>query len=126
MAVALSPWPEAMSEELVSAVERLRAAIGGRAELDSALAVDEETDALGAMASARVEKEAPGAPQAVKDEAVIRFAGYLAQADFGTIASETVGPMTASYPTNHAAAFRYSGAYGLLAPWKVRRAGAIG
>lgn len=94
-----------------------------------------DADALGSLASARVEKDAPGAPQAVKDEAVIRYVGYLAAAGGrgvggagfgGGMVKETVGPISAEPVTNHAAAFRLSGAYGLLAPWKVRRAGVIG
>ena len=102
----------------VAGCRRWRSAGGDRAaqggDPGRAAESDEEACALGEMASARVEKEAPGAPQAVKDEAVIRYSGYLAQADFGSIASESAGPLSATYPTNHAAAFRYSGAMGLL------------
>ena len=78
---ALSPWPPTTApSQRTAAIARLKAAIGGRAE-DS----DEAACALGDMASARVEKEAPGrAASPIKDEAVIRYAGYLAQADFGT------------------------------------------
>lgn len=117
----LSPWPPTtMSAQRANAIARLKAAVAGRAAES-----DEAACALGAMAAARVEKEAPGAPQAVKDEAVIRFAGYMAQADFGALATHAIGPLSVTWTTNHAAAFRYSGAYGLIAPWKVRRAGVI-
>ena len=118
-AQALSPWPTTPAA-LALAIARLQAAVAGRAAES-----DEAARALGTMASARVEREAPGAPQAVRDEAVIRYAGYMAQADFGSIQDETIGPRSTTYTVNHAAAFRLSGAYGLLAPWKVRRAGAI-
>ena len=118
----LSPWPVTgtpMQRE--RAIARLREAVQGRAA-DS----DEAACALGELAAARVELEAPGAPQAVRDECVIRYAGYLAQADSGAVVDETIGPMSITYTVNHAAAFRNCGAAGLLAPWKIRHAGAIG
>ena len=63
----------------------------------------------------------------LKDEAVIRFAGYLAQSD---LRRDREGVHRADgyrvYVTNHAAAFRNSGAAMLLTRWRVRRAGAIG
>ena len=121
VAAALSPWPATTATvSHAAAVARLKAAVQGRAG-DSG----EEAAALGSMAAARVERYAPGAPQAVRDEAVIRFAGYLAQADFGTLRQETIGPQTNEFVANHANAWRNSGAAMLLAPWRVRRAGAI-
>ena len=86
---------------------------------------DEEAAALGEFAAARVERDAPGAPQAVRDEAVIRFAGYMAGADYGALRGETIGPRSIEYVVNHANAWRNCGAAGLLSPWKVRRAGVI-
>lgn len=76
-------------------------------------------------AIARVERYAPGAPQTIKNEAVARYAGYLAQSDFGPIRSESIGPRSVEYITNHAAAFRNCGAAGLLSPWRVRRGGRV-
>ena len=116
---ALSPWPDTPAAQ-ANAIARLRAAVAGRAESDEAAC------ALGEMASARVEREAPLAPQNTRDQATIRYAGYMAQADFGTVQDETIGPLSQTHVTNHAAAFRLCGAYGLLAPWKIRRAGVIG
>lgn len=115
--MALSPWP-ASPVALTNATATLRAAIGG--------SDDVRTQQLGAVAAAMVEREAPGAPEAVKDEALIRFAGYLAQSDFGAIPKESLGPHSIDYVTNHAAAFRNSGAAMLLSRWRVRRAGAVG
>lgn len=116
----LSPWPSEATAK-AAAIERLREAVGSRSKSDNA------ADALGSAASAMVEREAPGAPQAVKDEAVIRLAGYWAQSDFGGIESETsVGGKVVSYFRPPASAFRYSGAKGLLAMWRIRRAGIIG
>ena len=79
-------------------------------------------------AGERVEQYAPRAPQSVKNEALIRFAGYWVEARhrFGAIASETLGPKTKGWTVNHADAFRRSGAAGLLSSWRIRRAGAIG
>ena len=78
-----------------------------------------------AVASQVITDYAPDAPDAVADEAAIRFAGYLYGSDYGAIRSEDLGPMTVSYATNHAAAFRFSGAAGLLTRYKRRRAGRI-
>ena len=118
MAVALSPWPDTPVAK-ANAIERLRRAIGGRAEST------EEADALGAVASARVEVEAPGAPQAVRDEALIRYAGYMSGSDYGGVRKEEIGPLVIEFVANHAAAWRNCGAAGLVAPWKIRRAGVI-
>lgn len=79
-----------------------------------------------AVVSERVEFDAPGAPQAVKNESIIRFAGYLAQSDYGGVRKEGIGPKDIEWVINHANAWRNSGAAALLAPWKIRRAGAIG
>ena len=119
---ALSPFPgTSMTAQRPAAIARLKAAIGGRAD-----GSDDATAALGEAASAMVENEAPGAPQAVKDEAVIRLAGYWAQSDFGGIESETsVGGKAVSYFRPTPSAFRYSGAKGMLSHWKKRRARAI-
>ena len=66
------------------------------------------TRILGA-ASALVEKEAPGAPDVVKDEATIRVAAYLYDAPTtGTVATANV--------------CRNSGAQLLLRPWVKRGA----
>ena len=78
-----------------------------------------------ATASAIVTNYAPAAPDAVQNEAVVRFAGYLFGSDFGGVQSESIGPMRVDYATNHAAAFRYSGAAGLLTRYKRRRTGSI-
>ena len=75
---------------------------------------------------AQIERYAQGAPVAVKNEAAIRFGGYLLQSDYGAIRTETLGPKSAEYQMNHAAMFRNSGAAALLTNWKVRRGGATG
>ena len=123
--VPLSPWSSTYAEGGQQS-SRLQCAIRGRAVAGIEKSTGIVAWSLGAAASAMVERYAPGAPQALKDEAVIRFAGYLAQADFGGFRSEgqgvggTPGP---EYVTNHAPAFRNCGAAMLLTPWRVRRAG---
>ena len=78
------------------------------------------------VAREMVERYAPGAPAAMKNEAVIRFAGYLAGSDYGGVAKENEGPKGVEYTVNHASAWRNCGAAMLLTRWKRRRAGAIG
>ena len=123
--MALSPWPTTPAA-LATATTRLRALLlGGPGVTDESL-TDERVQSLGAMAAARVEKEAPGAPQVVKDEATLRYSGYLFQADPGTVQSEKMGEGEVQYVVNHASAWRNCGAAGLLAPWRVMRAGLVG
>lgn len=117
MAVTLSPWPTTPAA-LTAALACLRQVIS---ESD-----DERLGRLGAAASAHVERCAPDAPQAVKDQAVEMLAGYMAQAArTGSTMKIDTGSVSIERTTNHAAMFRNSGAAGLLSPWKVRRAGAI-
>ena len=79
-----------------------------------------------AVATQMVVDYAPQAPSTLLDEAVIRFAGYLAQSDFGAVTSEEIGPLKVAYTERHGPMFRNSGAAALLTRHKVRRAGAIG
>ena len=117
--VRLSPWPEG-GEELAEAVAKLRRVVVN-------LEDDTRAREVGELAAALVEKYAPGAPAAVKDEALIRFAGYLAQSSsYGAIRKGGTGPLDVEYVTNHAPIFRNCGAAALLTNWKIRRAGAIG
>ena len=67
--VRLSPWPEG-GEELENAIAKLRRVV---IFLEDA----ERASEVGKLAAALVERYAPAAPADVKDEAVIRFAGYI-------------------------------------------------
>lgn len=119
--VVLTPLPSDAGE-LACAREYAAPLIGLDAEPDA-----DRIDALLAVASDRIEEYAPAAPQSTRNEASVRFAGYLAQSDYGGIVDESVeGYRSVTYTVNHAAAFRNSGAMALLTRWKVRRAGAIG
>ena len=87
------------------------------AQLATAIRVGDSADEtatvtrLLAVAGAMVAKHAPNAPDAIQDEAVVRIAGYL----FDAPASPG--------GTNHSAIGRNSGAWGLLLPYRVHRAG---
>ena len=86
----------------------------------------ERAERLLAVATSTVLNYAPAAPTALLNEAVIRYAGYLGASDYGTVRSESVGPLSLEYQMNHSAAFRNSGVAMLLTRHKVRRAGSIG
>lgn len=96
-------------------------------ELAAELGIDANRAAvLIEVASALLEQYAPGAPIALKNESARRFGGYLSQTGFGAIAKFQAGPLMTDYQTNHANAWRNSGAAALVSRWRVRRAGAIG
>ena len=118
MAVAaLSPWPSTPAA-LAAALACLKP------EIKPGLA-DTRIEALGATAAGLVEDFAPGAPATIKNEAVIRCAGWLSEQAKAGIRSETTGDITTDYAISNTGALRYSGAMSLLSPWKVRRAGVI-
>lgn len=85
----------------------------------------DRADRLLAVATQVVTEYATDAPTVLLNEAVIRFAGYLGQSDYGTIRREELGPKAVEYQMNHAAAFRNSGAAALLTRYKRRRAGKL-
>ena len=83
---------------------------------------------LFAVASEAVNHFAPAAPAVMKNEAIIRFAGYLTGSDYGGVKSEGVDPRNVEYtpPATNAAMFRNCGAASLLTRYRVRRAGSVG
>ena len=88
-----------------------------------------EVTGLSAVAAARylavctaiVEEHAPGAPDAIQDEAVIRYAGYLDRtwSMLGLTALKD-GELHLEAIPDHGPSFRKSGAAALLAQWVVR------
>ena len=83
---------------------------------------DEEIDRLASFASARIERFAPGAPQAVRDEALIRMVAYMRQLP-GHIRSLGVGSLRIEFATAGVQRpFVSSGARAMLSPWVTRRA----
>ncbi len=113
----LSPWPTS-PVALTNATATLKAIIGPDL-------TDTRVQSLGATAAALVERFAPDAPQAIKDEAVTRCAGWLAEAPAGGQRAEDQGDVRTSYTPSATGALRASGGMGLLSPWKVRRGGAV-
>ena len=77
------------------------------------------------VASALIERYAPGAPEAVKTEAIVRCVGYLQESPAAPVRSEKTGDIVTGYHRDSLSALRHSGAMAILSPWKIRRAGAI-
>lgn len=109
-----------MSTPTLITVDELTDAVKGAAAISTDFA-----QRIHAAAVQMVTDYAPDAPTEIVNEAIVRLGGYLAQSDFGTIRSETLGPQSFEFVTNHAAMFRNSGAMALLTRYKRRRAGAV-
>lgn len=77
------------------------------------------------VASKLVERYAPGAPEEIQNEAVIRLSGWLCEQPAASIREEETGDIRTSYAANNANALKHSGAMSLLAPFRVYRAGVI-
>ncbi len=73
-----------------------------------------------------VVKYAPDAPLEIRNEAIIRCAGWLKDQPSPSIRSEKTGDIETAYATTNTNALKASGAMSLLAPWRVYRAGTIG
>ena len=94
-------------------------AYSGR-KLSAAAQLAEATRLL-PVARAIVMRYAPDAPEAIKNESIIRICGYFSEARYGGFVSNQTKIPAAS----HAAAFRNSGAQALISPYKKRRAGRV-
>ena len=119
--VTLSPFPIAtMTAQRPAAIACIKASIAAGSNLS-----DDRAAALGEVASALVERFAPDAPGAIKNEAVIRVAGWIR-------AREPKPLQSISLPSGMRFDFRErffapnamtnSGARSLLMPWRLRRA----
>ena len=120
--VILTPFPRAaMTAQRPAAIACLKESIVGGARL-----TDDRAAALGEMASALVERFAPDAPQAVRNEAVIRVAGWTyARQPRDIQALSFANGMSLNFRERSIAspdALRNSGARSLLSPWRARRA----
>ena len=121
MALILSPWPAATaSVAAANALACLKSALG-----TSAL-TDERLVALGSTAAAMVAAFAPGAPQPVKNEAVIRLSGWLKGSPAPDLTPIGVSGIDLAWrPGASRNAMRSSGAGGLLSAWRKPRAMAL-
>lgn len=118
--MALTPWPaDPNSEAAILAAAELRAVLGDN-NIDVVI-----LRRIGASASAMVERFAPGAPQAVRDEAFVRVAGWLLDAPSSGLRATREGDVETSFTPSMQSALRASGAMAILTAWKVRRAGVI-
>ena len=115
----LSPWPAS-----TATVARANAIACLKSEIDSSMA-DTTANRIGGTAAALVERYASNAPQAIKNEAVIRCSGWLYEAPSSGIRSQSIGPMSIDFTPSMQSALRHSGAMSLLSPFKIRRAGTI-
>ena len=78
-----------------------------------------------ATATAQVERYAPDAPEGLQNEAAIRIVGYLVEQPASALRSREIGQLKEAYAVTHVNSLYHSGAAGLLAPWRVHRAGAV-
>ena len=118
--VTLSPFPGAtMTAQRPDAIACIKASIAGGAKL-----TDDRAAALGETDSALVERFAPDAPQAVRNEAVIRVAGWIHSREPRPTQGITVGGIRMDFRERFYSpdALRNSGARSLLTPWRTRRA----
>ena len=78
---------------------------------------------LHGVATGEIQRYAPGAPDAHKDEALLRIAGYLHTDDPGVRALRVMKTADLEIePRTVGSALRLSGAMALLAPYRTRRA----
>ena len=112
---SLSPWPTSPMA-LTNATARLKVAV------DPSL-TDARVQALGCAASAMVEGYAPSAPQALKDIAVERAAGYMHEQPAAARRSARVGDISTSYAPSLTGAMLHSGCKSLLYAHRKKTAG---
>ena len=129
--MALSPWPERSTMPVAwpAAVRQLAASLNQSVPETGSLTDDSTSirlDQLASMVSARAEKEAPGAPQSARDEAIVRAVGYLLQAGSGAIRSKSVDVLEVEYTPSNVRWWYNCGASSILSPWYAPRGGIIG
>ncbi len=86
---------------------------------------DAETVRLVEVGSALVERYAPLAPTAIKNESIVRIVGHLQESPPSSVRSERTGEVMTGYHRGYLSALRHSGAMALLTGFKVRRGGLI-
>ena len=129
--MALSPWPDRSSSPVAwpAAIRQLAASLNQSVPETGSLTDDPTSirlDQLAGWISARVEKEAPGAPQSARDEAIVRGCGYLLQAGSGAIRAKRVEGLETEYAPSNIRWWYNCGASSILAPWYAPRGGIIG
>ena len=135
--IPLSPWPTTPAAR-ARAVARLRGALGKAAnpnawpEGDGVTAgegtpdeTDYELHRIAQTASGRIEGYGGNAPQAARDEAVIRTVAYLIDTQ-GAQRLVRVSGLAVRIPDSAQGWLRHSGAMAILAPYRPRYAAATG
>ena len=120
--MSLTPWPTTPAAKS-AALERLRTLLGR--DVEAIPGGDERLDLMASSVAAKIVSAAPGAPEAIRDEALVRGVAYGLDAGSGAEVSRRLGDesLTLAHPGNW---YSRSGAGSVLSPWTVRRAGAIG
>ena len=146
--MALNPWPTDQSTaKWESSIRLLAMSVRPQSQIPAAVPDDPDTTEneaeeakaafrlnpvvirlhqLGSMVSARIEKQVPGAPALIKDEALLRGVGYFQQAGSGAIRSKEIDVLKTEFSANNQRWFSLSGASSILSPWYAPRGGLIG
>ena len=111
------PWPTDPTHA-GNAIECVHLFVGQHIDVDIVLTTAR-------AAAEMVQAYAPGAPQFIKDNALLRTTAFLVEHPSAGIRSESTGDIRTTYSTNEYSPLRHSGAMSLLAPYRVRRAGKI-
>ncbi len=121
----LSPWPESVGDRNAALRELERHLKYPEIDID----IGEERERLelvGEAASALVERYSPGAPQRIRDLAVVRTCQYLLARSGASVSkvTEELGDWnhTLEFMPSMVSALRASGSMSLLSPFKIRRA----
>ena len=108
------PEPEPEPEPEVVTADELVVAVGLTAP---------EAARLAPVVSAMVDKYAPSAPLALRKEAAIRAAGWLADSPASTLRSTAIGPVSYDFAATQRGPLLHSGAKSLLYSYRTKTAG---
>ena len=127
MALVLTPWPTDPAAVL-AAVAAVRFAFANSAisvqSRDSATQFDQVIERVAEAVSAQIERYAPGAPDAIRTEALIRFASWIMLTPAAFVQEKVADPSGTTIDrmyANSGNGFRRSGARSLLSSWRIRR-----
>ena len=126
------PFPMASGDARRTSIAEVRAALESvtvasvkKATMDALDVTDLEIARVAGAVSARIERFAPAAPSAVKDESLIRGVAWL----LDTIGAERVRLSAAvtsePAPVHSGPWFRQCGAMAMLSPWRARGVGVV-
>ena len=111
-----TPVPEPTPEPVAS-VLTLMSAVG---------LTEAEAERLAPVVSIMVCRYAPSAPLALRQEAAIRIAGWLADSPMSSLRSTAIGPVKYDFAASQRGALMHSGAKQILHPYRTKTAGLAG